>query len=65
MDLPNIPHRIRDPERDVVYVVMAYRKLTRGEVVSQVRAHLASTRRRPKKGSTVTIMTVLGATAGL
>lgn len=65
MELPNIPHRIRDAERGVLYVVMSYRALSRAEVVQQIRLHNGSVRRRPKKGSTITILTVLGATERL
>lgn len=61
MEMPNIPHPIRDAERQVVYVVMAYRKLSRAEVVQMVRVHSAQSRRKPKKGSKVTIITSIGA----
>lgn len=65
MEGPHIPHPIRDAERNVTYVVMAYRELTRTEVVQMVRMHQARTKKKPAKNSTVTILTVLGATPGL
>lgn len=61
MKMPNIPHPIRDPEQDVTYVVMAYRALTRAEVVQMVRVHQSRTRKKPKKGSSITIITSIGA----
>jgi hypothetical protein len=65
MDLPKVRHPIRDPETNVTYVVMAYRQLTQHEVVQTVRIHQRQTRKKPKHGSTVTILTVLGATENL
>lgn len=60
MEMPNIPHPIRDAERDVTYVVMAYRALSRAEVVQMVRLHQASSRKKAKKGSRITIITTIG-----
>lgn len=65
MEMPNIPHRMRDAERNVEYVVMAYRKLTRQEVVAAIHAYLAQQRRKPAKNKRVTILTTLGATGAL
>ncbi|WP_439444483.1 hypothetical protein ABWU93_11565 [Xanthomonas translucens pv. translucens] len=65
MELPNVRHPIRDPETNVTYVVMAYRHLTQSEVVQTVRMHQRQTRKKPKRGSTITILTVLGATQNL
>lgn len=59
--MPNLPHTIRDAAQDVTYVVMAYRALNRAEVVQMVRVHQAQARKKPKKGSRITIMTSLGA----
>lgn len=64
MEMPNIPHPIRDAERNITYVVMAYRALSKGEVVTAVRMHLAGAK-RPKKNSKVVIFTVMGATDSL
>lgn len=61
MELPNAPHQIRDPERNITYVVMAYRQLSRTEVVQMIRVHQAAQRRKPKKGSLVRIVTTIGA----
>ena len=60
MELPNIPHTIRDPERDVTYVVMAYRKLAREEVVQMVRLHQSQKRTKPKRKSRIVIHSTFG-----
>lgn len=61
MKMPNIPNPIRDAEGDVTYVVMAYRKLTRGEIVQAVRVYRSQHKRKPKKGTKVTIYSLHGA----
>lgn len=61
MELPNIKNPIRDAERDVLYVVMAYRTLSRAEVVQMVRMHQAQQKKKPARRSVITIFTSLGA----
>lgn len=61
MELPGVPHELRDPRRQVTYVVLAYRKLSRGEVLQAVRMYRAAHRAKPAKGSRVTIVTTIGA----
>lgn len=61
MELGNVPHTIKDSATGVTYVVMAYRQLTRDEVVQTVRMHQSSTQRKPKRGSRVVIYSSLGA----
>lgn len=65
MERPRIEHEIRDPERNITYIVVAYRTLTQQEVVFAVRAFLTRTRRKPKKNSRIEILTVFGATDAL
>lgn len=60
MELPKIPHPIRDAEMDVTYVVMAYRELTRPEVVQMVRVHQAQKRAKPKRKSRIVIYSTFG-----
>lgn len=63
MQPPNISNPIKDPEADVTYNVMAYRQLSRAEVVQAVRMYMAQKKgKKPKRGTTVTIITVIGAT---
>lgn len=60
MELPNVPNVIRDPERKVEYVVLAYRTLTRDEVLQAVQAFNRGKRAAPKN-SRITITTTIGA----
>lgn len=60
MEQPNTRNVIKDAERKVTYVVMAYRQLSREEIVIAVRHHLSQRRGQPKKGSTIIIMTTFG-----
>jgi hypothetical protein len=60
MELPSIPHVIRDPDRKVEYVVLAYRNLTREEVLQAIRAFNRGKRAAPKD-SRITITTTIGA----
>lgn len=62
MDLPNVSHEIRDPKTGVTYRVMAYRDLTRVEVLMAVAHHKSSHRgkKAPKQGQSVTIITTFG-----
>ena len=62
MEAPNIRSSIRDPERDITYHVLAYRKLAREETIAAVRYYLARAKKKPKAGSTITIVTIIGAT---
>lgn len=57
---PTVASTIRDAERNVTYTVMAYRALTRPELVQCVRMHMARQRKKPKKGSRITIITTFG-----
>lgn len=61
MEMGNVPNTIRDPRAGVTYVVMAYRELTREEVLLTIRMHLASAAQKPKRGSRVVIYSSLGA----
>ncbi|MCB2190329.1 MAG: hypothetical protein KQI62_02115 [Deltaproteobacteria bacterium] len=58
MELPRVKNVIKDPRRDVTYVVMAYRQLTRQEIVFGVQCYLSRVKKKPKKGDTVTIYSV-------
>jgi len=60
--MPNVRNELRDAEDDITYVVMAYRRLTRGELVMTVRAFHSNRRskKKLKKGITVTILSLIG-----
>ncbi len=61
MKMPDVCNELRDPARKVVYRVMAYRTLTRQEMLTAVAMHLGQNKGRPpKKNSTITIVTLFG-----
>lgn len=61
MERPTVKSTIKDAEKNITYVVLAYRKLTREEMVSSVR-HFWAQKKRPKvkPGETVIIETIYG-----
>ena len=60
MQLPHVRNTARDEQSDVTYHVMAYRKLSESELVHAVRYYQARNRRKPKRGSAVTIVSLIG-----
>lgn len=52
--------RIRDPQTEVTYVVLAYREITTEEARQAVHLYRAQRKKAPKRGSTVIIHTILG-----
>lgn len=61
MEPPTIKTTLHDPDRNIDYHVVAYRTLTRAELLDAVRAFMVN-RRRPKlkPGQSVTIVTIIG-----
>lgn len=53
-------HVIKDSTGGVTFVVLAYRKLSREEVVQAIQVWRSTRKRRPKSGSVVTITTTHG-----
>ena len=60
MQQPHVRNTARDETNDVTYHVMAFRKLTESELVNAVRYYRARNRRKPKRGSSVTIISIIG-----
>lgn len=59
--MPNVENIMKDEARGITYRVMAYRTLTRDEIISSIGAFLASRKRKKlARGVTVTIMTIIG-----
>jgi hypothetical protein len=59
--MPNVISTIVDPAKKVTYRVVAYRQLTREELVLSVRHFLSQKRRhKVKAGDTITIHSILG-----
>jgi len=61
MEPPSVSNSIRDEKNGITYNVVAYRKLSREEIVLAIKHHRASKKtKKPKKGTTVTIVTIIG-----
>lgn len=61
MEVPSVRSTIKDPKKDITYYVLAYRPLTRPELVEAVRYFSAHSKKRPKRGSAITIISIIGA----
>ena len=62
MEKPSLVSTILDKERNIRFNILAYRKLTRAEMIETV-SHFYSQKKQPKKlkrGSTITIVTIIG-----
>jgi hypothetical protein len=61
MQQPNVRSTLNDPNTGVTYHVMAYRPLTRGELIQSVRAYLSQKKvKKSKLGAVITILTIIG-----
>jgi hypothetical protein len=61
MQRPSVHNERLDKENQVVYDVVAYRELREAEIVMAIRAYLSRRpKRRPKRGTRVTIVTIIG-----
>lgn len=61
MEMPTVKHECVDEDNNVVYHVMAYRKLDDQEVIAAVRYYRSRQRRkRPEKNKIITIITTIG-----
>ncbi|XHO65293.1 hypothetical protein BCC1697_001704 [Burkholderia gladioli] len=60
MQPPNVDNFIKDPVRDVIFNVRAYRTLSRPELVQAVQFFLRQNgQRKLKAGTTITILSVI------
>lgn len=59
MSMPHVDKFAFDRTRRVKYNVKAYRKLSNREILLMIRMYLARERRRPKRNSTVMLVTVI------
>jgi hypothetical protein len=60
MNMPDVLTEATDPRSQVQYQVYAYRQLTREEMELAVRMYLSNQKKKPKKGSCVTIYSIIG-----
>ncbi|WP_428421935.1 hypothetical protein [Methylibium sp.] len=62
MEMPSVVTTLRDAAADVTYNVRAYRKLSRQELLQSVGLFLGQRKRKKlKRGTVITIITVIGA----
>ncbi|MEO5625746.1 MAG: hypothetical protein ABIQ70_07050 [Dokdonella sp.] len=60
MEKPSVVSSMKDQKTNVTYHVFAYRTLTMGELVQAVRFQQSQQRKKPKKGSSIEIHTIIG-----
>ena len=61
MEMPNVENVLSDPSNKVTYRVLAYRALSRQELLQAVALHIRQARgKKPKPGSTITIVSIAG-----
>ena len=60
MTLPNVKTTLVDRKNRITYCVLAYRTLTRAELVQAVRLYRSRQRKRPWPNSAITIVSVIG-----
>jgi uncharacterized protein (DUF433 family) len=61
VQLPNVSNILKDLENDVTYDVIAYRKLSRNEIIQAVRYYNSQKKtKKPKKGTSIKIITIIG-----
>lgn len=58
---PSIKSTLDDSANSgVIYHVMAYRSLNKAELVQTVRVFLSGQKKKPKRGSQITIISIIG-----
>jgi hypothetical protein len=62
---PKVKHVVKDSKAGITYEVMAYRKLSGSEVHFAIAQYLSQRKSRPRKGNTITIVTIFGITPRL
>ena len=63
MESPNISNIIKSLDGNITYDVLAYRTLSRQEIVAAIQVfNSQNKRKRIKPGTTITILTTIGAT---
>lgn len=60
MDMPTVDNVVVEQERNITYNVKAFRKLTEEELLITLRAFVGAQKRKLKKNSHYTIMTIIG-----
>ena len=62
MEMPTVVNELNDPANGVTYRVMAYRPLSKQELMQSAALYLRQKKgKKPKRGSLVTIISIIGA----
>jgi hypothetical protein len=61
MEGPQVENKLKDEASGVTYSVLAYRRLSQDEIVQSIGFYLSRARKKPKRGSVVTIVSIVGA----
>lgn len=59
MKMPNVKNQVIDTKSNVTYVVLAYRTLSEGETRTAIAYYRSQTKKKPKAGTTVTIVSTI------
>lgn len=60
IDLPPIKNSAKSHDEGITYHVMAYRKLTRDEIIQNVMFYHSQSKKKERKGDVVTIISLEG-----
>lgn len=60
MEFPKVPNMMRDPKTNITYNVLAYRELSREEVVQAIRVFNSTQKKRPKRNCQIDIISSIG-----
>lgn len=61
--MPTVPNEVRDEKRNITVRIMAYRKLSEREIRQTV-AILFSGKKKPKKNTLYTVVSLIGSIEG-
>jgi hypothetical protein len=56
---PNVVSTLKDAQNEIVYQIVAYRRVTGEELVRAVQTGLSQRKERPKRGQTITFVTAI------
>lgn len=60
MEQPNVETKLLDKRNNILYIVLAYRKLTEQEMHQQIALFYRDTKKKIKKNSKYIIQTIIG-----
>ena len=60
MEMPTVKNVAVDKVNGITYEVMAYRQITQGEMLAAIRQANGTKKRKPKRGTKFTLITLFG-----